>query len=176
MDGLKIPFIFIRNENLSPIDYLILSFIYNNINEDFQFYLSDDEIAKYLRINSISIPTIISKLFKLGYIDRSFEDKKRIITYTYDAPHKSAKSGYVYIMKDSTHNFLKIGFSNNPVYRESTLQGERPTITLVGKWKGTMNDEQTCHRILAKYRKRGEWFDISEQQAVSTIKNVLGIK
>ncbi len=38
---------------------------------------------------------------------------------------------YVYLMHDSTNGFTKIGISNNPMYRERTLQSEKPTIEMV---------------------------------------------
>ena len=40
-------------------------------------------------------------------------------------------SCYVYLMIDTTNNFYKIGISNNPRYREHTLQSDKPTIELV---------------------------------------------
>lgn len=175
MEDLAIPYVFLHNKDLTVFDSLILSYIKSKIDADCCFWESNNDISKALNINPAALPNVISKLYKLGYLEESHENGKRILTYTYDAPHKLSKSGYIYIMKDDTHSYLKIGFSTNPEYRESTLQGEKPTITLLAKYKGTMQQEQTCHRILAKYRKRGEWFDITQELAERTIKQVIGI-
>lgn len=164
-----------HNKDLSSFDAIIMAYISQQRNEDHYFKQTNEEIAKQLRINIASLPNVIDKLYKLGLIDITHEQTKRIIIDTYDAPHKGAQSGYIYIMKDATHNFLKLGFSKDPKYRESTLQGERPTIELVAKYKGTMSQEQECHRRLARFRKRGEWFEVDLELAEQTIKKVTGI-
>lgn len=173
--GVFIPYHYLHNKELSSYDALILAYIADHCDEEFVFKETNDELARKLNTNPVSIPNVVSKLFKLGYINVSHEQQKRLIILTYDAPHKGAESGYVYIMKDTTHSFLKIGFSKSPKYREQTLQGERPTIELVAKYKGTMEDEKTVHRILARYRKRGEWFECPQELIEATIKKVIGV-
>lgn len=174
MDNLEVPYIFLQNKDLNLFDAVILAFIKSKMNEDYQFIHNDEFIASHLGITSQAIPNCLSKIYKLGLIEIHHAET-RIITYTYDAPHSLSNSGYIYIMSDATHSYLKIGYSKDPSYRESTLQGEKPTIKLLGKWKGTMSQEQTCHRILAKYRIRGEWFNVDFEQASKVIKQVTGI-
>ena len=41
---------------------------------------------------------------------------------------KKDDSCWVYLMRDIANNSYKIGISNNPRYRERTLQSEKPTI------------------------------------------------
>lgn len=175
MEGVLVPYIFLHDKNLTSYDAVILAYIMGKCDSDFCFHETNDDIARQLNTNPVSLPNVISKLYKLGYIDITHDSKKRIIIYTYDAPHRGADSGYIYIMRDTSHSYLKIGFSKDPKYRESTLQGEKPTIELIGKYKGTMSQEQTCHRILAKHRVRGEWFNITVDQAEATIKKVIGV-
>jgi DNA-binding transcriptional regulator YhcF (GntR family) len=174
-EGLFIPIYLLNNKNLNIFDAVILSFIKDYSNDEEICFKSDKEIATTLNINPATIPNALNKLYKLGYIDITHENNVRLLTYSYDAPHRMAKSGYIYIMKDSTHTYLKIGYSKDPKYRESTLQGEKPTISLVTKFKGTMSQEQAVHRILAKYRVRGEWFNVDVDTAIAAIKRIIGI-
>ena len=73
----------------------------------------------------------------------------------------SPLKGFVYLMKDTTNGFYKIGFSKNPRYRENTLQAEKPTIELIDKWEGTTSDEKDLHNRFKRTRIRGEWFYLS---------------
>jgi mRNA-degrading endonuclease YafQ of YafQ-DinJ toxin-antitoxin module len=84
---------------------------------------------------------------------------------------------YVYLMVDTTNNFHKIGISNNPQYREKTLQSEKPTIELVchkvfPTRKISESIEKALHESFKNKRLRGEWFDLSEDD-VSNIKKTL---
>lgn len=176
MTDLIVPFAFLQNKDLLLFDAIVLAYIKGNMDEDCNCIKTDQEIATYLRTNAATIPNTLSRLIKLGFIERQVEDNRRIITYTYDAPHRGASNtGFIYIMRDTTNHYLKIGFSKSPKYRESTLQAEKPTIELVRYFKGTMAQEQAAHRILAKYRIRGEWFQVSLEQAEEAIKRVIGL-
>ena len=76
---------------------------------------------------------------------------------------------YVYLMIDTTNNFHKIGISNNPTYREKTLQSDKPTIELLHK-KSFPNRkiaeilEKTLHQTYANKRIRGEWFELDSYE------------
>jgi hypothetical protein len=62
-----------------------------------------------------------------------------------------------YLMLNNRNGYIKIGVSNNPSYREKTLQSEEPEIILIA----TAPDadlERALHREYADYRIRGEWF------------------
>lgn len=85
---------------------------------------------------------------------------------------------YVYLMKDETNNFFKIGISNKPEYREYTLQSEKPTIKLLQAKKFPIRKiassfEKGLHEIYNKQRIRGEWFNLSDedvQHIISSLK------
>jgi hypothetical protein len=173
---LIIPNNFLQNKDLNLFECAVLACIKASMDSDCNTIISDSDIAAYLQINVISLPNAFSKFIKLGYIEKTTEGGKRIITYTYDAPHRAAgKVGFIYIMQDTTNHFIKIGYSNSPKYRESTLQAEKPTIELVKYFRGSMAQEQQVHRILAKYRIRGEWFQVTTEQAEEAIKRVIGL-
>jgi len=84
---------------------------------------------------------------------------------------------YIYLMVDLSNNYYKIGISNKPVYRERTLQSEKPTVEMLcykefPNRKIANNIEQALHKTYAKKRIRGEWFDLTEKE-VTEIKKML---
>jgi hypothetical protein len=72
-----------------------------------------------------------------------------------------------YLMKDN-NGFIKIGKSKNPKLRESTLQSENPSITLMAVCDDDIEDMLHCNYY--EYRKRGEWFAFSDSQIKEIIK------
>ncbi len=77
----------------------------------------------------------------------------------------------------SDEAFYKIGISNEPEYRERTLQSEKPSIELITSKKfpnrilaGSF--EKALHETYDSKRLRGEWFELSEQD-VEHIKQIL---
>ena len=67
-------------------------------------------------------------------------------------------------MIDKSTGLYKIGRSNNPQYRERTLQSEKPTIDLMFKFEGMVMDEKVLHDKYAGKRIRGEWFAIGYEE------------
>jgi len=84
---------------------------------------------------------------------------------------------HLYLMKDLANGYFKIGISNNPDYREKTLQSEKPTIELVTS-KGFSNRkialafESSLHKSYDNKRLRGEWFELTERE-IAEIKEIL---
>ncbi len=84
----------------------------------------------------------------------------------------------VYLMIDTTNNFHKIGISNQPKYREKTLQSEKPTIELLCSKKFPSRKiaesiEKALHDAFKEKNKRGEWFDLDKkdiEQIMETLK------
>lgn len=79
-----------------------------------------------------------------------------------------AASCYVYLMVDTTNGYHKIGISNNPAYREHTLQSEKPTIEIVYTKEFPSRAiaegiEMGLHKAFLSKRIRGEWFKLNEQ-------------
>ena len=86
-------------------------------------------------------------------------------------------SCYVYLMVDTTNNFHKIGLSNNPKYREHTLQGDKPTIELLCAKEYPTRViaeaiESALHKAFASKRIRGEWFNLNTSD-IENIKQTL---
>ena len=76
--------------------------------------------------------------------------------------HKHIKPTKVYVMQDTANGYYKIGVSDNPSYRERTLQSEKPTIELLFFFDGTIDLERVLHAQYADRRIRGEWFALTD--------------
>ena len=92
----------------------------------------------------------------------------------------SDESVHVYLMYDESTNLYKIGVSNNPKYREKTLQGEIPKIkTIVSREfkdrKLSLIMEKTLHDYFKTKHVRGEWFDLNEYD-LEKLSSLLGVK
>lgn len=75
---------------------------------------------------------------------------------------------YVYLMLDKNTGYHKIGISNNPEFREKTLQSEKPTITMLACKKYPHRKiaeaiESALHTTYSAQRIRGEWFNLNEE-------------
>lgn len=84
---------------------------------------------------------------------------------------------HVYLMHDTSNNMYKIGVSNSPVYREKTLQSEKPTIEMLSSKpfvsrKMAMTLEKSLHENYKEKRIRGEWFELTPTD-VSDITDML---
>lgn len=84
---------------------------------------------------------------------------------------------YVYLMKDVANGFYKIGISNNPEYREHTLQSEKPTIELLSARAFPSRViasaiESALHTAFGEKRLRGEWFGLSENDVNDIIQTL----
>lgn len=178
-NGVVVPFEYLRHKDLNPFECLVLALIRHNCNTQLHTTITNNDIAQQLRVNVVSVNTTVGKFFKLGFVQLEVDPQQpniRIMTYTFDAPFQGGSDiGFIYIMKDTNNNYLKLGYSKNPTYRESTLQSEKPSIELLHKFRGTMKQEKECHRILSKYRVRGEWFspDLPIDTMISIIKKVI---
>lgn len=91
----------------------------------------------------------------------------------------SNKTGtcYVYLMIDTTNNFHKIGISNNPRYREHTLQSDKPTIELVAAKEYPTRliaeaIESALHKVYSSKRIRGEWFNLDENDVAHIVETL----
>ena len=107
----------------------------------------------------------------------------------YEHPSKDYKGGgaengsdsfdwcYVYLMKDQTNNYYKIGYSKTPEYRERTLQSEKPTIEMICYKRlpsRKMADafEKALHNAFADKRIRGEWFNLDDNDVVQIMESL----
>lgn len=69
----------------------------------------------------------------------------------------------IYLMRAGNTPLYKIGFTRRDVQeRRAALQTGNPlALEVVTTWPGTMEDEARLHRLLAPYRREGEWFELT---------------
>jgi hypothetical protein len=139
----------------------------------YYFKVSD---TRFIPVNDFSwriiMPTVLGSVLdcNLKAMDRS--DTRTHITNLIEI--KSDKSPdnlsnrftKVYIMIDKNTGYYKIGRSNNPLYREKTLQSEKPSIELIHQFDARVKDEKELHTLFSSKRIRGEWFDLAGSDIV----------
>ena len=84
---------------------------------------------------------------------------------------------YVYLMKDTSNGYHKIGISNTPEYRERTLQSEKPTIEMLAYKKFPTRKiaeaiESALHTAYSQQRLRGEWFNLTDADVAAIIETL----
>lgn len=72
---------------------------------------------------------------------------------------------YVYVMKDKSTGYFKIGLSKVTKIRENTLQSEKPVVILIAKRDFKTREkaksiEDEFHRLYSHFRVRGEYFNL----------------
>jgi hypothetical protein len=83
---------------------------------------------------------------------------------------------YIYVLK-SEAGPVKIGRSDRPTDREqaaNTSSPHRVKLAYSHRVENSVSMERTIHACLSAYRMNGEWFDITEDLAISEIKRICG--
>ena len=164
--------------------------------EETDLFTSLDSYRITYRNNRLPAKTIpISSLFMLDYIDaddaipiytRCYLDALNRLVPDYKLPQRSITETpaelkfnwcYVYLMKDMSNGYYKIGISNTPEYRERTLQSEKPTIEMIACKKFPTRKiaesiESALHTTYSQQRLRGEWFNLDEADVAAIIETL----
>lgn len=100
---------------------------------------------------------------KRGVIKINFLDRLSIYRDLFDNPTIEYRedADYVYLMLNKRNNYVKIGRSKRPNFREKTLQSDEPDIELITVWEAPPYIERELHKKFSDKRKRGEWFELS---------------
>ncbi len=107
------------------------------------------------------------------YPDYNFPSRKtKVINNNYNS-----SECYVYLMRDATNGYYKIGISNKPEYREKTLQSEKPSIELVACKKYPIRKiaesiESALHATYSQQRLRGEWFNLNDADVTAIVETL----
>lgn len=85
---------------------------------------------------------------------------------------KVPKDGFLYLIKDHTRGFIKIGFTKDVAGRYNQLRTANAGIELLYSWPGDTDMEYSLHQ---KYLDRwvdGEWFLMSDKEVRGLINRV----
>ena len=163
----KVPITQKELSNLKEKEFIKWKIEFNN-GADFILGCNSNE-----RVNGKLLSKIINDFVSVyeNLVSTEIPDHKPL--YERDVTENSAQTSdlcHVYLMYDTTNNYHKIGISNNPKYREKTLQAEKPTIVLIcakkfPSRKMAESFEKSLHMTFAKKRIRGEWFELNDLEA-----------
>lgn len=84
-------------------------------------------------------------------------------------------TGFVYIVS-APNGYVKIGKAENPYGRFGDHQSSSPlllTLCYVCECSNPVDVEEAVHESLAPHRKHREWFEISTETAINTVRAVL---
>ena len=157
-----------------------------------EYSLDKQEIASFLHnaIEAVRIYTPEGEILEYETEPYFYENFKKYAKVYYDAITKcdpsikhdidassinQDNSCNVYLMHDLANDYYKIGISNNPQYRERTLQSEKPTIELVIAKEFPVRRiaeafESALHKTYEAKRLRGEWFRLDANDVQDLIK------
>lgn len=100
---------------------------------------------------------------KKGFRLITFIDKIKYFREYFSKNYKSVidkNLTYVYLMVNVDTSLIKIGFSNDPSYRERTLHSKEPSVHLIALWQADKSKEKLLHNHFQDKRRRGEWFKL----------------
>jgi Meiotically up-regulated gene 113 len=91
-----------------------------------------------------------------------FARKQEIVKLDKTKQQKEENENFVYLMHNKSNGYYKIGRSIKPEHREKTLQAQEPDVILIEKWMAPAEIERLLHQKYKQKRKRGEWFELIE--------------
>lgn len=153
-------------------------------------YLYHDTKDKKLSKAYIFNPYIATKEERIpGYILSIFQkfgwgiqpckmdvDKPLVISDVKESFYAVSTKSYLYIIYNSSNNYIKIGVTNNIDRRLAELQTASADILHIlyisPKCDNAYEFENKIHDHFSKYRKNGEWFNISPYIAIAYIESL----
>jgi hypothetical protein len=82
----------------------------------------------------------------------------------------------VYVVRQA-NGPCKVGMSDSPHKRIGSLRGGRSRLTIAGKYPGQSGDarlvERVAHQLLAGKHLGGEWFDVTDAQAIAAVQEAI---
>lgn len=190
-------------ENNQIIDYLIQNeptkvhaiyeCLFTLYKEDVELLLNHQLISYRItyinnRLPAKTISTIQSRgIFNNSIYVRCYLDALNRLVPSYKLPQRTITQSptecnfnwcYVYLMKDTSNGYHKIGISNTPEYRERTLQSEKPTIEMLACKKFPTRKiaesiESALHTAYSQQRLRGEWFNLTDADVAAIIETLM---
>lgn len=180
----------IRTNNTYEIDFLIhkedLRLLQNHRLKSYRITFQKE--AKHPFTSNIENPFFRQYTHQsiIAYVN-SFLDSLYTLVPQYQFPNRLIKKEankytfnwcYVYLMKDISNGYHKIGISNTPEYRERTLQSEKPTIEMLACKKFPTRKiaesiESALHTAYSQQRLRGEWFNLNDADVAAIIEMLM---
>lgn len=124
-------------------------------------YPSREELEQYAQVLKNTLDLSSAERAELAEDQAIFLKDLEEESYKADELSKPQKETCVYLMLNRRNGYYKIGESNNPKFREKTLQSEEPEIELQWWTNASLEDEDYLHWHFHSKRIRGEWFSLT---------------
>jgi len=125
-----------------------------------------DAAQNTLRLSGEKITAFNDENFRLEKQEYERENPERLVRPA------SSRRTKLYLMRNVRNGYTKIGISDNPVFRERTLQSQEPEIDLIFSQDTDYRVEEMLHSHFADLRIRGEWFHLTEDH-IAEIKEII---
>lgn len=166
-----VPFLFLVMTEIEFIQFLLESLKINEA-ELSVVYCKFQEVGTsniVLHIETNSGTQITEAIKKVNNEIFDYKKQKLVQANEFGLKVKSNKV-YTYLMKDQRNDTYKIGKSNNPEFREKTLQSEVPQVILLSYCEEQIISEKLLHQLFEDKRIRGEWFALDANDVNRIIK------
>lgn len=125
------------------------------------------DYCDYMNGNNVSHTPTLKSAGHAYRLEREDQDPEVAAAYGVirDAKaQKAGKQGFIYLIREKTTKFGKIGYSVNPEKRIAEIQTGNPRqLELVGKVKGKPADELAMHAKYIKQNVLQEWFRVTDE-------------
>ncbi|TRW21974.1 GIY-YIG nuclease family protein [Flavobacterium zepuense] len=123
------------------------------------FTVTSLELRQFKGQSAVMVSPSPRGIVKIDFINQ----KEFYVDFFNKIANKPIEKGkeHVYLMVNNDTGLIKIGRSNNPVYRERTLHSKEPSVHRIAMWCCEQNIEKKLHIIFKDKRIRGEWFRLS---------------
>jgi len=123
------------------------------------FTVASHELKQFKGQNVVMMSPASRGIIKVDFIDQT-EFYRNFFNNIFDQKIEKEKK-YVYLMVNTDTSLIKIGKSNNPLYRERTLHSQEPSVHLIALWCCNQQVEKKLHVKFSNKRVRGEWFRLT---------------
>ena len=171
------PFLFYLMEisNEIILKHVLNAYIAKDVNIEFVFEEDDGDgytNNMWMRIRYVNHHpwTSAFRLLREAYLqnkrEEEAEEEARQASAEYRQAKKLASQRYVYLMRNNVTDKYKIGRSNNPEFREKTLQSQEPDVELLFSCHESIVTEKYLHELFSHKRIRGEWFELDSDDVL----------
>jgi hypothetical protein len=160
------------SDALAPIDRAIILFaLFNPILwvATYHFYIARPRLKLAERTADVFMQYGANMERKADKLSAELQEAQRINrAFSLMVRAKARKDGaipsYIYFIADTKTNMVKIGVSTTPEKRLAGLQTSSPNkLVFLAVAEGDEKKEKELHQQFKKYRKSGEWFELSTE-------------
>lgn len=147
----------------------------------YHFYIAKPRLKLAEQCADVFMQYGVNMERKADKLSTELQEAQRINrAFSFMVRAKARKDGtipnYIYFIGDTKANMVKIGISTTPEKRLSSLQTSTPNrLVFLAITEGNEKKEKELHQRFKRYRKSGEWFELSDeiQQMINALNTEL---